>query len=250
MQFPHKLEKTTLIKRYKRFLADVIHPIHGEMTVHCPNTGSMKNCWGEDWNAWILDSQNDKRKYRYTWVLSENQQGDLIGINTNFANQVVYEAILDKKIESLAGFETISKEVKYGEENSRIDIFLKNSQQQEVYVEVKSVTLLDDIANSEKKLDNRRDIKKGQGYFPDAVTTRGQKHLRELIHCVEQGHRAVLFFLVQHTGIKIVSAASHIDPDYADLFQKALDSGVEVLAYACDISDTEIRLTHQLPVAV
>lgn len=240
MKFPVKLEKTQLIKRYKRFLTDVIHPTHGEMTVHCPNTGSMKNCWEAGWNAWILDSQNEQRKYRYTWVLSENQQGDLIGINTNFANKIVYEAIRDKKIDSLVDFETIKTEVKYGEENSRIDILLKDSQKKETYIEVKSVTLMEASSQVENE---------GQGYFPDAITIRGQKHLRELIYCVEQGHRAVLFFLVQHTGIKSVSVASHIDPDYAELFKQAIDCGVEVLAYACEISDTDIVLTHQLPLA-
>ncbi len=227
------LEKAQLIKRYKRFLADVIHPEHGEITVHCPNTGSMKNCWQPGWTAWVLDSENDKRKYRYTWVISENEQGELIGINTNFANKIVYEALLQGDIKELDKFEDIKTEVKYGKENSRIDIFLIDKNQQKTFIEVKSVTLLEE---------------NGQGYFPDSVTERGQKHLRELIDCVKQGNRAVLFFLVQHTGIKKVSPAAHIDPEYAKLFKQAIDAGVEVLAYACEISPQEIKLTKKLPV--
>ncbi|MDH5630858.1 MAG: DNA/RNA nuclease SfsA [Gammaproteobacteria bacterium] len=227
MKFPKLLEKTKLIKRYKRFLADVIHPEKGEMTVHCPNTGSMKNCWQEGWTAWILDSENDKRKYRYTWVLTENEKGQLIGINTHFANQIVFEAIEAGKIESLANYQEIKQEMKYGEENSRIDIWLKDENDQQVYIEVKSVTLLEDD---------------GIGYFPDAVTTRGQKHLRELMHCVDQGHRAVLVFLVQHTGIVKVRPASHIDKTYAELFEKAVDHGVEVIVCRTYIDQTGIEV--------
>jgi len=191
----------------------------------------MKNCWQPGWTAWVLDSENDKRKYRYTWVISENEQGELIGINTNFANKIVYEALLQGDIKELDKFEDIKTEVKYGKENSRIDIFLIDKNQQKTFIEVKSVTLLEE---------------NGQGYFPDSVTERGQKHLRELIDCVKQGNRAVLFFLVQHTGIKKVSPAAHIDPEYAKLFKQAIDAGVEVLAYACEISPQEIKLTKKL----
>lgn len=236
MKFSQTLESTQLIKRYKRFLADVIHPEQGEITVHCPNTGSMKNCWQEGWKAWILNSQNTKRKYLYTWVLTENSEGELIGINTHFANEIVYEGICQGKVPSLNHYSEIKREVKYGEENSRIDIWLneeadKNKSARETFIEVKSVTLLEDD---------------GKGYFPDAVTSRGQKHLRELMACKQQGHRAILFFLVQHSGIKTVSAASHIDPEYAELLQQAIDCGVEILAYDCLMSDTEIVLNQPL----
>lgn len=232
MIFPQPLEKTKLIKRYKRFLADVIHPDKGEITVHCPNTGSMKNCWQQGWNAWVLNSQNPKRKYLYTWVLTENEKGEMIGINTHYANEIVYEAIAENKISELANFSEIKKEVKYGEENSRIDILLTDKQNKKTYIEVKSVTLLED---------------ESKGYFPDAVTTRGQKHIRELMHCVEQGDRAVLFFLVQHAGIKSVSAAKHIDPEYAKLLAEAIDTGVEVLVYSCKIDSQEIVIDKPVP---
>ena len=231
MKFVKPLEATRLVKRYKRFLADVVHPEKGEMTVHCPNTGSMKNCWQEGWTAWLLDSQNPKRKYQYTWVLSENEKGEFIGVNTHFANDIVYEGIVDGKVKELADFETIKKEVKYGEENSRIDILLTDKSGTKTFIEIKSVTLLEED---------------GIGYFPDAVTTRGQKHLRELIHCVEQGHRAVLFFMVQHTGIKKVSVAAHIDEKYAALLPLAISAGVEVLVYNSSVSPEEIVLAEKL----
>jgi len=232
MKYPLPLEKTLLVKRYKRFLTDVIHPEKGEITVHCPNTGSMKNCWQEGWTAWILDSQNPKRKYLYTWVLAENEQGEFIGINTHYANDIVYEGIVNGRVKELSSFNQIKKEVKYGEENSRIDILLTDEDDKKTYIEVKSVTLLEG--------------EKGEGSFPDAVTTRGQKHIRELISCVEQGHRAVLFFMVQHTGIHSVSVARHIDPDYADLLDLAIKCGVEVLVYNATISPQDIRINKRL----
>ncbi|MET1254423.1 DNA/RNA nuclease SfsA [Aliikangiella maris] len=232
MQFAQPLEKTRIIKRYKRFLADVIHPEKGEITVHCPNTGSMKNCWQAGWSAWIADSQNPKRKYPYTWVLTETDDGQMIGINTHLANDIVYEAIENKQIEELTEYLSIKKEKKYGQENSRIDIWLEQSDGRETFIEIKSVTL--------KESQNL-------GFFPDAVTTRGQKHLRELMTCVEQGHRAVLFFLVQHSGIGEVSAASHIDADYAQLLKKAVNFGVEVLVYQCHLSPQSIEIGKKLP---
>ncbi|MCW8878704.1 MAG: DNA/RNA nuclease SfsA [Kangiellaceae bacterium] len=232
MKFPQELEPTTLVKRYKRFLADVIHPELGEMTAHCPNTGSMKNCWQEGWKAWLLDSQNPKRKYQYTWCIVENDQGDKIGINTHFANEVVFEAINKGKIKEISDIADIKKEVKYGLENSRIDILVTESSGRKVYIEVKSVTLLE---------------QDGQGYFPDAVSTRGQKHIRELIQTVENGDRAILLFLVQHSGIKKVSPAKHIDQKYAELVGEALAKGVEIIAYSTKISSKEIILNNSIP---
>ena len=231
MKFPQALEPSTLVKRYKRFLADVVHPDLGEITVHCPNTGSMKNCWQEGWKAWLLDSKNPKRKYQYTWCVVENDQGEKIGINTHFANDVVYEAINAGKIKEISDIADIKKEVKYGLENSRIDIFVTEASGRKVYIEVKSVTLLE---------------QDGRGYFPDAVSTRGQKHIRELIQVVENGDRAVLLFLVQHSGIKSVSPAKHIDPKYAELIEEALEKGVEIIAYSTKISSQEIILNSAI----
>jgi len=233
MQFAEPLVATRLVKRYKRFLADVIHPDKGEITVHCPNTGSMKNCWQPGWTAWVSDSHNPKRKYRYSWVLSESPDGALIGINTQLSNQIALQGIEAGKVRELSDFETIRSEVKYGKENSRIDLLLSEPGGRQCFIEVKNVTLME---------------QPGCGFFPDAVSVRGQKHLRELIECVKQGHRAVLFFLVQHSQIETVSVARHIDPDYAELFDQAIAAGVEVIAYDCAMSAQGISLQKTLSV--
>lgn len=240
MKFEPPLEPAILRKRYKRFLADVTHPNLGEMTAHCPNTGSMKNCWQEGWQIWLQDSNNPKRKYRYSWVLAENEMGEFIGVNTQIANQLVYDGIKQGLVKQISDIATIEKEVKYGEENSRIDLLVTHTDGSKTYVEVKSVTLKDPDG---LKLAGKNGV---NGCFPDAVTTRGQKHIRELLHCVEQGHKAMLFFMVQHTGINSVSAASHIDPAYAELLAEAIDKGVQVVTYAAKISPSEIVLDQPL----
>lgn len=240
MHFSPPLEKATLKKRYKRFLADVHNNEHGDFTVHCPNTGSMKNCWQEGDTVWLLDSENPKRKYRYTWVLDETPAGDLICINTHLANRILLDGIAKNAIKQLNGYDSVRQEVKYGDENSRIDLLLEADGKADCYVEIKTVTLLE----------QGKEFKSAAGFFPDAVSTRGQKHLRELMTMVEQGHRAVLFFLVQHTGIKTVSPAAHIDPQYAKLLDQAARSGVEIIAYNTHISPAEIYLGKELPVII
>lgn len=255
MKFSPSLIKTTLLKRYKRFLADVVSDDSGdekgdgesrEFTAHCPNTGSMKNCWQEGDTAWLLDSQNPKRKYLYTWVLNRNQDGDWICINTHLANQIVSEGIEDGVVKELQGYESLRQEVKYGDENSRIDLLLTGPSKPDCYLEIKTVTLLESGVNEK----TGEEFQPGAGYFPDAVSTRGQKHLRELISMVEQGHRAVLFFLVQHSGIKTVSPAAHIDPKYAELLHNATQKGVEIYAYNTHISPAEIKLHQAVPVII
>lgn len=250
MIFKPSLEKATLVKRYKRFLADVEHPTMGSFTAHCPNTGSMKNCWQPGWRVWLQDSQNLKRKYRYTWVLAENPAGEFIGINSQGANRLVFDAISEGQITELSDIKTVEKEVKYGEENSRIDILVTDSNQSKTYIEVKSVTLKgipDENGNINETHD---DEGRAKGCFPDAVTTRGQKHIRELMHCAALGHRAILFFLVQHTGIETVEIASSIDPSYAKLVEEALSKGVEVIVYATEITPTSIKVSHSIPFCV
>lgn len=227
-----------LIKRYKRFLADVRLDNDEVITVHCPNTGSMKNCVEENAEIWLSDSYNPKRKYRYTWEYLMTSRGHHIGVNAGKANQLVQSAIRDDLVESLAGYETIRPEVKYGDENSRIDLLLQDSKRQDCYVEVKSVTLLEDPPS------------RGIGYFPDAVSQRGAKHIRELIKMSQSDARSVLFFCVQHTGIQEVRPADHIDREYGKLLREALDSGVEVLAYKVRKSNKGFRLWRDLPVVV
>ncbi|GAK83556.1 sugar/maltose fermentation stimulation protein homolog [Vibrio ponticus] len=161
--------------------------------------------------------------------MSETQAGHRICINTARANQLAVEGIEQGVITELANYQQLRTEVKYGSENSRIDVLLSDPERAECYIEVKSVTLLDDNQS-------------GQGYFPDAVTTRGQKHLRELTEMVKNGNRSVLLFIVLHSGIEKVSPAHHIDADYSQLLKKAIEQGVEILCYKADISQGEIKL--------
>lgn len=230
MQFEPALESATLLKRYKRFLAD-IELDNGEIrTIHCANTGAMTGCATPGNNVWYSTSDNPKRKYPNSWELSETAQGHRICINTARANQLAVEAIENNVISELLGYDQLQTEVKYGNENSRIDILLSASDKSKCYIEVKSVTLLDEESSS------------GQGYFPDAVTTRGQKHLRELTEMAQNGSRAILLFTVLHSGIEKVSAAHHIDAKYSTLLKQAQDAGVEVLCYKAELSNTEIKL--------
>ncbi len=240
MKFSPPLEKAKLIKRYKRFLADVSHKELGEFTVHCPNTGSMKNCWSEGDTVYLLDSQNPKRKYQYTWISSHTNYGDWLCLNTHLANQIVIEGIENGVVKELQSYQTIKPEVKYGKESSRIDLMLTADDKPDCYVEIKTVTLLENDVDDEV-------LGKGRGFFPDAVSTRGQKHLRELMAITKSGQRAVLLFLVQHSGIESVSPAAHIDPKYAQLLVEAIDAGVEILVYRTHISPAEIILQDSLP---
>ena len=236
------LRKATLVRRYKRFLADVILPTGETITVHCPNTGSMKNCIVEGSDCWLLHSDNPKRKYAYTWQLATTPTGHLACINTQVANKVVAQALVQGVVSELSAYpsEGIRTEVKYGDK-SRIDFMLEASGLPQCYVEVKSVTLLDTLQPENPDAEYC-------GFFPDAVSTRGQKHLQELMNIVAEGRRAVLLFCVLHTGIQKVRAAQHIDPKYAALLQEAKKAGVEILAYGAHISSTHITLTTALPV--
>jgi sugar fermentation stimulation protein A len=232
MIFNPQLEKAVLIKRYKRFLTDVTHPQLGDITVHCPNTGSMKNCWQPNWNVWLQKSDNLKRKYPYTWVIAQNDEQDYIGINTHIANQLVHDGLTEHKIKEIDQIKTIEREVKYGLENSRIDLLVTHKDESKTYIEVKSVTL---------KMENNK------GFFPDSVTTRGQKHIRELMECIEQGHKAVLLFMVQHTGVNSVEIAKDIDPQYYQLLNQAVKQGLQVMAYKASIKPKEIFLEQSVP---
>ncbi len=231
MKLPPLIEGR-LIKRYKRFLADIALPDGREITAHCPNTGAMTGCAEPGWRVWLSSSDNPKRKYAQTWELVENDGGDLACVHSVKANALVREAIEEGVIQELQGYESLKTEVKFGAENSRADLLLERPGEQ-CFVEVKSVTL---------KLDD------GLGIFPDAVSERGRKHLRELIAVKQQGLRAVLLFCVQHSGIERVAPADSVDPRYAETFREALAAGVEVLAYRANLSVDEISLEQALPV--
>jgi len=231
VRFERPLESGILLKRYKRFLVDV-KVGNDEFTIHCPNTGSMKNCIAERGPCWFSRSANKKRKYPCTLEITTTPDSFLAGVNTHRANSLVKEGIENSVVDELQGYDRLRTEVKYGEENSRIDLLLERGDEC-CYVEVKNVTLA---------------MGGGAGMFPDAVTTRGTKHLRELIQMVNEGHRAVLFFCVQHTGIGKVTPADDIDPEYGRTFRKAVEAGVEVLAYRAKLSPEEIVLTHRVAV--
>ncbi|QLK88507.1 DNA/RNA nuclease SfsA [Arsenophonus endosymbiont of Aphis craccivora] len=225
------LESAQLVKRYKRFLADVITPAGKLLTIHCANTGAMTGCATPGDTIWYSTSNNIKRKYPHSWELKQTQTGDWICVNTHRANDLISQFITENKIPELSDYDNISREVKYGGENSRIDLLLKKKQQVNCYIEVKSVTLLENNI----------------GYFPDAVTIRGQKHLRELSLIAERGERAVLFFAVLHTGIKKMSVASHIDCQYAALLQQATNVGIEILCYQIKISEKGLAMDKKIP---
>jgi len=232
MKFSPPLNHAVLIKRYKRFLADITLPDNSLHTIHVSNTGAMKGCAEPNNTVWYSTSDNLKRKYPFSWELTHTTGNHFICVNTLRANQLVEEALNNGAISELTGFSSLKREVKYGSENSKIDFLLTFEDKPDTYIEVKSVTLLEN----------------SKGYFPDAVTTRGQKHLRELIEMVEQGNRAVLCFAVLHTGINSVQAAKHVDAKYAQLLNEAVDKGVEVIAYKADISADEINLRHLIKV--
>jgi sugar fermentation stimulation protein A len=209
------VQKATLIKRYKRFLADVILEDGTTTTIHVANTGAMTGCAAPNDTVFYSVSENKKRKYPFSWELSQTSEKHWICVNTIRANQLVEEALNKQNINEVKNFTALKREVKYGDENSKVDFHLIDEQNNETFIEVKSVTLLENE----------------QGYFPDAKTERGQKHLRELIEVVEQGKRAVLLFAVLHSGITSVKAATHIDEKYSNLLKLAKLKGVEVIAY-------------------
>lgn len=226
MKFPEPLIEGRLIRRYKRFLADVRLPDGTEITAHCPNTGSMLGCQPPDGRVWLSLSNNPARKLPYTWELVETAPGVLACVNTARPNAQAREAIEAGRIGELTGYSHCRPEVKYGAEKSRIDLLLSgHGSEPDAWVEVKNVTLEES----------------GQGFFPDAVTTRGQKHLRELMAQVALGDRAVLLFVVNHTGIETVRPADHIDQHYGQLLRQACDAGVEVLAYRASLGRDDGR---------
>jgi sugar fermentation stimulation protein A len=240
MRFDQPLQKAALIRRYKRFLADVELPDGSQMTLHCPNTGSMKNCLYPGYRVWYSDSGNPKRKYPCTWHFIEDPSEKIIGINTGLANMLVKEAIDGGHISELKGYEKIRSEVPYGGQRSRIDFLLSENRDnfvKDCYVVLKNVSLAE--AN-------------GQGLFPDAVTTRGQKHLKELLAVTHAGNRAVLLFCVQHEGIDRVAPADDIDPEYGRLLREVAAAGVQVVAYRTrfDMEGSRVDLMDRLPVAV
>ena len=236
MKFETPLIPGKLIKRYKRFLTDVELADGTVVTAHCANSGSMLSVNEPGADVWLSPANNPKRKLQYTWELIKIGNA-MVGINTQHPNRIVDEAIAAGKIAELTGYENQKREVKYGK-NSRIDILLTGDGKPDCYVEVKNTTM-------------RRDLSDGApAEFPDAVTARGAKHLDELGDMVEQGHRAVMFYLVQRTDADSFVVAGDIDPTYAERLENAMKRGVEVVAYACSVTPEEIEITGPVEVRV
>ncbi|MCF5710268.1 DNA/RNA nuclease SfsA [Pseudomonas syringae] len=233
MRFSPELEPGRLIVRYKRFLADIETDSGERLTIHCPNTGSMLNCMMPGGRIWFSRSSDPKRKLPGTWEISETPQGRFACINTGRANTLVEEALRTGVITELTGFTALKREVAYGQEKSRVDFRLEYPDGY-VYLEVKSVTLgFDESAVAA---------------FPDAVTQRGARHLRELAALARDGVRSVLLYCVNLTGIEAVRPALEIDPAYALALQDAIDAGVEILAYGVQLDSEEIRIDRRLQV--
>jgi sugar fermentation stimulation protein A len=230
------LLRGTLIRRYKRFLADVRLDDGRVITASCPNTGSMLGLAETGLTVWLSESDSETRKYRFTWELVEADLGQgpaLVGINTGHPNKLVAEAVGARRIRTLAGYPTLRREVKYGE-NSRIDLLLECAEKGLCYVEVKNVHL------------SRRH---GLAEFPDSVTARGVKHLAELGRMVRQGHRAVMVFLIQRSEARRLALARDIDPGYAAAFDAATTTGVEAIALRCRMSTAQIVVERPVPIA-
>ncbi|MEQ3625666.1 MAG: DNA/RNA nuclease SfsA [Celeribacter sp.] len=238
MRFPTPLIPARLLRRYKRFLADVIPetgPDAGrEVTVHCPNPGAMLGLADPGARIWIAPTPDPKRKLPYGWRLVELSNGHMAGIDTSLTNRVVAEALAARAIPTLSAYEHIRSEARYAE-RSRVDFLLSGTDLQDAYVEVKSVTL-------------RRNGDCAE--FPDCVTARGARHLADLAQMVSEGHRAVMLYVVQRDDCARLRMASDLDPVYARAFDTARAAGVEMLCHAARLDPTGITLDGPLPIAL
>jgi sugar fermentation stimulation protein A len=230
MRWPNPLIPGRLIRRYKRFLADVELPTGGEVTVHCPNPGRMLGLDAPGSRVWLSEGKNPLRKLPLTLELVE-ADGGLVGINTTHPNRLVEEAICAGRIEELAGYREMRREIRY-DGGSRIDLLLREPGRPDCYVEVKNVHLRRAAAAE----------------FPDCVTARGARHLAAMRRQVGAGARAVLVYVVQRTDCAEFAVAEDIDPVYAGAFRAALAGGVEALCRACRVSLDGIELSEPLPI--
>jgi len=232
MRFPSPLTAGKLLKRYKRFLADVILETGESVTAACPNTGAMLGLNVPGSPVWLSRSESPTRKYPLTWELVEMAGKGLIGVNTGSPNKIVSEALRAGLVPGLSGYSSLRNEVNYGR-NSRIDILLEADGRPPCYVEVKNTHLF------------RRD---GLVEFPDCVTERGRKHLGELADMVRAGHRAAMLYLVQADFPQACGLAVDLDPDYVKAFVTARNAGVEAFALCCKVTTTEITAARAIPV--
>jgi len=230
MKFENNLVKGKLIRRYKRFLADVELADGTVVVAHCTNSGSMKTCIEEGAPIYLSPAKDPNRKTKFTWEMIFIN-GAWIGINTMIPNKLAFDAIKNDEIEKLRGYTTVKREVKFGD--SRFDIYAEN-ETEKCFVEVKNVTMK--VANS--------------ALFPDAVTTRGRKHLETLIEVKKQGMRAVMLYIIQRMDVDTFGPAEDIDPEYAKSLRKAITNGVEVIAVQAKVSPEGIEIVKELNVII
>ena len=227
MKFNKKLLQGTLIKRYKRFFVDIKYK-NKTITAHCPNSGSMMGLLNKGNNVWFSESDNPKRKLKYTLqiVMVNNKP---VGINTHLSNKIVLESLKNKKIENLTRFTNIKSEAKFSD-NTRFDFLISNNKEK-CFLEVKNVTLLrqDNIAE-----------------FPDAITSRGTKHLKELIKAKRKGYESYMLYLIQRDDCKFFKIANDKDEEYKNTLDKALNNGVKMLCYDCKLNNEEIIINNQI----
>jgi len=231
MQFAKPLLKGKLIKRYKRFLADIELPDGEITTVHCANSGGLHGVTSPGLPVWLSESDNLARKLKYTWEMVE-VDGTIVGVNTSWPNILVQEAIQQQVITELCDYAFLKREVKYGT-SSRLDILLQDPVKGDCFVEIKNVHMRREPFLAE---------------FPDGVTTRGTKHLSEMMSVVQEGKRAVMLYIIQRQDCEKLRFAADIDPVYAQTALKAKEQGVEFYAYCCDVNPDGIVIKSPLPV--
>ena len=227
MKFKERLLQGFLIKRYKRFFVDIKYK-NKIITAHCPNSGSMMGLLDKGNKIWFSKSDNPKRKLKYTLEIVELEK-KMVGINTQLTNKIVLEALNNKKIKSLIKFNNIKTEVKFSN-NTRFD-FLLSDNKDKCFLEIKNVTLV-----REEKI----------AEFPDAITSRGTKHLKELINAQKKGYQSYILYLVQREDCRSFRIAHDIDEEYKITFNKALKNGVKILCYDCKLNNEEIKFNDQI----
>ena len=233
MRFQTPLVPGRLIRRYKRFLSDITLEADGrEVVAHCPNPGAMLGLAEPGMRVWLEPNDDPKKKLKFGWRLVELEHGHIAGIDTAVPNRVVREALEARKVPALAAYTTVRPEVKYGK-SSRVDFLLTEPGLPDVYVEVKNVHLRRQGSLAE---------------FPDCVTERGAKHLGELTAMVEEGHRAVMLYVVQRTDCDSFGLARDLDPKYGKAFDAAISRGVEAICHETVISTNDVVLSKRLPI--
>jgi len=227
MKFKERLLQGILIKRYKRFFVDIKYQ-NKTITAHCPNSGSMMGLLKLGNSVWFTQTNDPKRKLKYTLQMIDINKR-LVGINTHLTNKIVLEALEKKKIKSLTSFFNIKSEAKFSD-NTRFDFLISNNKEK-CFLEVKNVTLVRENSIAE---------------FPDAITARGTKHLRELINAKKKGYKSCILYLIQREDCKSLKIAKDIDEEYKNTFDSALKNGVKILCYDCKLSHEEIRINNQI----